>query len=37
MVAEGILEKVFDASYTLPGFFEKKPNGDLRLLINAVY
>eukprot|EP00834_Sanchytrium_tribonematis_P007279 NODE_637_length_5155_cov_0.185127.p1 type:complete len:324 gc:universal NODE_637_length_5155_cov_0.185127:1984-2955(+) len=37
MVKEGILTKFLSASYTHPGFFAVKLNGDLRLPINAVY
>ena len=37
MVKAGILVKVSGASHTHPGFFGKKPNRELRLLINAVY
>ena len=37
MESQGILTKVESATHVHPAFFAKKPNGDLRLLVNAVY
>ena len=34
-VKEGRLEKIESASYTLPAFFKRKPNGGIRMLFNA--
>eukprot|EP00834_Sanchytrium_tribonematis_P004904 NODE_266_length_11332_cov_0.554705.p8 type:complete len:144 gc:universal NODE_266_length_11332_cov_0.554705:6399-5968(-) len=37
MIKEGMLKEVSGASHTVPGFFAVKPNGELRLLMNAKY
>ena len=37
MLEAGILTKVESAKHTHPAFLAKKPNGDLQILINAVY